>query len=217
MDELLGPAPQDLGYAAVEWTVPLLQQRLRQRLGLRFSDHTIRQELQRRRYVWKRSRYALDPDPELEKKRRIRRRIQHLPPRTALLAEDETDLLLFPPLRGGWSPRGQPKEVLLSGGNARRVIFGALNLHTGSRFFLPRECQRAGDSQAFLRLLHDRCRGWPVAMLQDEDPNHTAAGWVKLASTFNRELLRLPKRSPKLNPMDALWGQGKDIVSANKQ
>ena len=27
----------------------------------------------------------------------------------------------------------------------------------------------------------------------------------------------LPKRSPKLNPMDTLWGQGKDVISANKQ
>ncbi len=30
-------------------------------------------------------------------------------------------------------------------------------------------------------------------------------------------LLWLPKRSPKLNPMDTLWGQGKDVTSANKQ
>jgi hypothetical protein len=28
---------------------------------------------------------------------------------------------------------------------------------------------------------------------------------------------RVPKRSPNLNPMDTLWGQGKDVVSANKQ
>jgi hypothetical protein len=27
----------------------------------------------------------------------------------------------------------------------------------------------------------------------------------------------LPKRSPELNPMDTLWGQAKDIISANKQ
>jgi hypothetical protein len=25
----------------------------------------------------------------------------------------------------------------------------------------------------------------------------------------------LPKRSPKLNPLDTLWGQGKDLLSAN--
>jgi hypothetical protein len=30
-------------------------------------------------------------------------------------------------------------------------------------------------------------------------------------------LLWLPSRSPELNPMDTLWGQGKDVISANKQ
>ena len=140
-----------------------------------------------------------------------------MPPRTALLAEDETELLLFPPLRAGWSLRGRPKEVLLSGRNARRVIFGALNLQTGSRFFLPREHQRAADYQAFLRLLHDRYRGWHVALLQDEDPSHTAGGSVRLAGAFGMELLWLPKRSPQLNPMDTLWGQGKDVISVDKQ
>jgi hypothetical protein len=30
-------------------------------------------------------------------------------------------------------------------------------------------------------------------------------------------LLWLPNRSPKLNPMDTLWGQAKDVISANGQ
>lgn len=60
-----------------------------------------------------------------------------------VLAEDETDLLLFPPLRTCWSPKGQAKRVLLCGRNARRTVFGAMNLRTGRRLFLPREHQRA--------------------------------------------------------------------------
>ncbi len=134
-----------------------------------------------------------------------------------VLAEDETDLLLFPPLRSAWSPRGHPKEVRLSGRNARRVIFGALNLRTGRRLFLPREHQRAADFQAFVRVVHHHYRGWHVALLLDEDPSHTAKGSVQLASWFDIELISLPKRSPKLNPMDTLGGQGKDVISADKQ
>jgi hypothetical protein len=143
--------------------------------------------------------------------------VRHLRPRSVLLAEDETDLLLFPPLRAAWSPRGQPKEVLLSGRNARRVVFGAMNLRTGSRLLLARERQRAMDYQAFLRLIHDRYRGWHVALLQDEDSSHTAKGSVALAEAYDIEIIPLPKRAPKLNPMDTLWGQAKDIISANKQ
>lgn len=134
-----------------------------------------------------------------------------------VLAEDETDLLLFPPLRSCWSRRGQSAEVHLCGRNARRVIFGAMNLWNGRRLFLPRPRQRAADFQAFLRLLHDHYRGWHVALLLDEDPSHTAAGSVALAGLFDVELLWLPKRCPELNPMDTLWGEGKDVISVNKQ
>ena len=147
----------------------------------------------------------------------IRRLIRRLPPRTVLLAEDETDLLLFPPLRAGWAPRGEPKEVLLSGRNARRVFFGCLNLRTGTRHFLVRQRQRAGDFQAFLDLLHGHYRGWNVALLLDEDPSHTAAGSRKTAERWGIELIWLPKRAPELNPMDHLWGHGKDEISANRQ
>jgi hypothetical protein len=82
-----------------------------------------------------------------------------------VLAEDETDLLLFPPLRAAWSPRGRAKRVVLSGRNARRTVFGAMNLRTGRRLFLPREHQRAADFQAFLRVVHYYDRGWRVALL----------------------------------------------------
>ena len=134
-----------------------------------------------------------------------------------MLAEDETDILLFPPLRSCWSRQGEPTEVRLCGRNARRVVFGAMNLQNGRRLFLPREHQRAGDFQAFLRLVHHHYRGWHVALLLDEDPSHTAVGSERLASQFDMERLWLPKRCPELNPMESLWGEGKDNISANKQ
>jgi hypothetical protein len=134
-----------------------------------------------------------------------------------VLAEDETDLLLFPPLRGCWSLRGHPQRVILCGRNARRTVFAALNLRTGRRLFLPREHQRAADFPVFLREVHCCYRGWHVALLLEEDPSHTAQGSVRLAAGFDIDLLWLPKRCPELNPMDTLWGQGKDVISADGQ
>jgi hypothetical protein len=132
-----------------------------------------------------------------------------------VLAQDETDLLLFPVLRAGWARRGEPVEVVLSGQNARRVVFGAMNLRTGTRLFLPRKKGRSGDFQAFLAEARSCYRGWHVAMLLDEDSSHTAK--ASLAFAEGMTMLWLPKRSPELNPMDTLWGQGKDVISANKQ
>jgi hypothetical protein len=134
-----------------------------------------------------------------------------------LLVEDETDLLLFPPLRAGWALRGRPREVRISGQNARRVVFGAMNLCTGRRWFLVRDRQKALDFQEFLYLLHGHYRGWHLALLLDEDSSHTANSSLELAAALSIKLIWLPKRSPNLNPMDRLWGQGKDVVSANRQ
>lgn len=157
------------------------------------------------------------PIPSERKKRRICRAVSGLRERSVLLAEDETDLLLFPPLRATWSPRGQTTEVSLSGWNARRVVFGVMNLVTGHRLFQVRLHQRAEDFQAFLKWVHGQYRGWHVTLLLDGDRSHTAKSSQALAARLGMRLLWLPVRAPELNPMDTLWGQAKDVVNANKQ
>jgi len=132
-----------------------------------------------------------------------------------VLAQDETDLLLFPPLRAAWAKRGDPAPVWLSGRNARRVVFGAMNLRTGHRLFAPRERGRSADFRAFLGAVRSAYRGWHLALLLDADPCHTAKASVAAAAGVT--LLWLPARSPELNPLDTLWGQAKDAISANKQ
>ncbi len=96
----------------------------------------------------------LIPDPQRAAKvRQIRKQVNELRPRTALLFEDETDLLLLPLLRACWAKRGQPAEIPLTGRNARRVVFGAIHGGTGHRLLLARRRQRREDFRAFLELL----------------------------------------------------------------
>jgi hypothetical protein len=140
-----------------------------------------------------------------------------LSPAWAKLFEDETDLLLFPPLRAAWGRRGTPLEVPISGANARRVVFGALNIKTGRRQFLLRTRQRSVDFCAFLTLVARHYRGRPVALVLDEDASHTARASQALAAELGFRLLWLPKRCPELNGMDHLWGHGKDHVCADRQ
>jgi transposase len=210
--------PGDWGYRDLEWTVGLLQQHLARWDGRFWSERTVRRQLHQLGYVWKRPRYVLQPDRYRARKiRRIRKRIKDLEPRTALLFEDETDLLLFPPLRACWAKRGESAEVVLSRQNARRVIFGAINVQTGHRLLLPRPKQRAEDFQAFLGLIHNHYRSWPVELLLDGDSSHTAHGSVGLARELEIGLIWLPKRCPELNPVDHLWGHAKNEVCANHQ
>lgn len=74
--------PDDLGYPGMNWTVPLLREYLYDEGGCWLSGDTIRRQLQRFGYVWKRYRYVLPPDPEREKKTR------HPPPPGALAAAE---------------------------------------------------------------------------------------------------------------------------------
>jgi hypothetical protein len=133
------------------------------------------------------------------------------------LAEDETDLRLFPPLRASWSPRGWPEQVELSGANAKRVLFGCLNIRTGHRLRLVRGRQRGEDFQAVLDLVHGSYRAWNVTLLLDEDRSHTAGASRALAAKHRIDLEWLPKRSPHLNPMDHLWRYPKGAALANRQ
>ena len=143
--------------------------------------------------------------------------MKNLPPRSVLLAEDETDLRLFPPVHAGWAVRGQAAEVTISGNNAKRVLFGSINVWTGHRLFLTRQQGRGPDCEAFLDEIHEHYRGWHVALLLDEDSSHTAEDSQSLADDYDIELLWLPKRSPHLNPMDHLWRHGKEVMLANYQ
>ena len=94
------------------------------------------------------------PIPNGRKKRAIRRRLQKLPRHSITLFEDETDLLLFPPLRAAWALRGEPAPVPISGRNAKRVAYGTLNIRTGNRLLWALQGHRAADFQEFLEVVH---------------------------------------------------------------
>lgn len=68
LQELLSGSPTERKYEAGNWTVPLLQEELGHATGIHFSEDTIRRQLHQMGYTWKRPRYRLVPDPELEKK-----------------------------------------------------------------------------------------------------------------------------------------------------
>lgn len=134
-----------------------------------------------------------------------------------VLFEDETDLLLFPPLRASWSRRGEPAQVPITGQNAKRVVWGVFNVLTGYRLLWSSRRQRASDFCEFLELIRGHFRSWNVVLVLDSDSSHTAAASQAEAEELDLELLALPKRSPHLNPLDHLWRHAKQAVCANRQ
>ena len=68
LEQGLERKPEQWSYQASEWTVPLLIEHLAAQSGQRVSESTVRRQLRRMGYVWKRPRYVLQPDPAREKK-----------------------------------------------------------------------------------------------------------------------------------------------------
>src|SRR5262249_48612593 len=142
--------------------------------------------------------------------RLIRKKVRSLPEDCAVLFEDETDLLLFPPLRAGWFLRGKPATVPISGENAKRVVFGTIDVDTGRRVLISREEPCAVDFQILMREIRKGYGKRKVALLLDKASRHTAQRTRRLAAELDIEFIWLPQRSTKINPMDRLWKWGKD-------
>ena len=71
---------------------------------------------------------------------------------------DWTLLRLFPPLRATWALVGTQAVVPITGANAKRVLFGAIDLRTAHRIVLIRRHAGQADAQAFLSELRRRYR-----------------------------------------------------------
>jgi transposase len=212
--------PDSWGYTAVNWTSPLLRKHLETVFELSVSERTILRLMPGLGYVWKRPRHTLQnaKSPRVRRKlRRIRKRVQALPAGYVKLFADETDLLLFPPLRAGWFLRGKPADVPISGENGKRTVFGAINVETGELNLVAREGACAVDFQVLLRLIQQHYAGKKVVLLLDGASRHTAADSEDMAAELGIELIQLPSRCTNVNPMDRLWRQGKDKTCANRQ
>jgi transposase len=130
---------------------------------------------------------------------------------------DATILRLFPPLRCTWAFRGQQAAVRITGRNAKRVLFGAINPRTGHRLILRTPRMRQEDFQAFLRHLRSHYPGRPLWLILDRAPCHEAHKSQTLAGRLDIGLLWLPTQCPELNPVDHLWRELKRLIAANRQ
>ena len=129
-----------LGYSMTTWTVKTLANHLSRTYDCPITERTLRRRMADMGLCWKRPRYVYSTkDPHRAQKKGLScgacRRVE---PGAVILFEDETTLRWFPPLRGMWASRGEQAEVPITGQNAKRVLFGAINFRTGHRVILRR-------------------------------------------------------------------------------
>jgi transposase len=129
---------------------------------------------------------------------------------------DETGLREFPPLRAGWSQRGAPALVTISGRNTRRTLLGALNAATGELVTTVRERCRTDDVLAAVAALGAVRPGVPKLLIWDNAPPHHPTRVRQMADEAGITIVFLPFRAPELMPLEELWRGLKQIVAANR-
>jgi transposase len=211
--------PPNMGYVQACWTVALLLGHLWQRFRIRVSATTLRQALRRAGYRWTRPRLALPRkrDPQAEPKQaRLAEALGQA--EATVVAEDECDMHLLAVVRAMWQRLGQQLRIATPGQNAKRGVFGALNLRTGQWHYHLTERKRGVEFMAFLEALLVAYPLGSVYVIVDNASIHTSRAVRRWLGEHARlQLLYLPTYSGhQLNPVEKVWGVLKDHIAANR-
>ena len=129
---------------------------------------------------------------------------------------DETTVREYPPLRAGWSRRGEQAAVVISGRNAQRVIHGALATASGELLALVQPRGRTAEVEATVAALGQVRPDVPKLLVWDNAPPHHPKRVAAAARLAGIDLAFLPFRAPELMPLEDLWRGGKAVVAANR-
>lgn len=211
--------PPNSGYLQACWTVTLLVLHLATRFRLGVSPSRVRRALHQAKFCWKRPKLApaRRRDPRAaEKEAKIAAILAD--PGATLIAEDEADSQLLPILRAMWQRMGEQVRIPTPGQNAKRGMFGALNLRTGEWFYQLVAHKRSTDFIACLTSLLVAYPTGRICVLVDNASIHTSHAVHQWLATRPRlELLYLPTYSGhRLNPVEKVWWALKGNIAANR-
>lgn len=211
--------PPNSGYVQACWTVALLVLHLAARFRLTVSASRVRRALHQAGFRWKRPKLvpARRRDPRTaEKEAQIAAALAD--PTATLIAEDEADQQLLPVLRAMWQRVGQQVGIPTPGQNAKRGLFGALNLRTGAWFYQLAAHKRSADFIVFLTQLLTAYPAGRVYVLVDNASIHTSQAVQRWLAAHGRlVLVYLPTYSGhRLNPVEKVWWALKGTLAANR-
>jgi len=106
--------------------------------------------------------------------------------------------------------------VPITGNRAKRVVYGALNVGTGTIRLDEAAAWNQSSFQDHLRQLRSLWRGWKLVLFLDRGSPHTAKASRALAQRLGIEVRLLPTACPELNPLEGLWREIKGRVLSNE-
>ena len=104
----------------------------------------------------------------------------------------------------------------ITGNRSKRVVYGALNVGTGTICLDEAAGWNQSSFQEHLRHLRSLWRGWNLVLFLDRGSPHTAKASRALAAELGVEVRLLPTACPELNPLEGLWREIKGRVLSNE-
>jgi transposase len=129
---------------------------------------------------------------------------------------DETIITETPPLYCCYGRGGQQVRILITGGRAKRILHGAINIHSGDVVLLITDVWTEQTHQYFLEMIRSHWRGWQIILFEDRGTPHTSDDTLEAAAALRLEIRLLPTATPKLNAMDHLWRHVKERALGNR-
>lgn len=129
---------------------------------------------------------------------------------------DETIVVETPPLYSCYGRIGQQVCVPITGGHARRILHGAINVYTGDVLLWASKAWTQVEHQHFLCLVRRHWRGWHIVLFEDRASQHTTPRSRRIARYGAIEIRLLPRATPELNAMDHLWRHTKREALSNR-
>jgi transposase len=129
---------------------------------------------------------------------------------------DETIVTETPPLYAGYGHVGEQVRVLITGNRAKRILHGAINVHSGDVQLLITTEWTQETHQGFLSMIRSHWRGWNIVLFEDRASQHKAAASLRWAEQLGIEVRLLPRATPELNAMDHLWRHAKRETQGNR-
>lgn len=219
LEAQMSQSPTGYGYLSTLWSIGLLVLHLTQRFKMNVSASSVRRALHAMRFSWHRPKLApaRRPDPDRAQKEAHLQAILADPSAT-VIAEDECDVCLLATVRAMWQRIKTQVRLPTPGKNAKRGIFGALNLRTGQWHYQVTARKCSADFTAFLTsLLVAYAIGTIYVILDNVSIHHSKATLACLASHPRLQLVYLPTYSGhQLNPVEKVWWQLKRTIAANR-
>ena len=211
--------PTHFGLVRSRWTCGVLVLLLARECQVCVGRESVRRQLRRHDFVWRRPRPALRPrDPHYDRKlRQIQRLLAELPDDEVALFQDEAEVCTNPKVGAMWMPRGEQALLLTPGTNRKRHLVGSLAW--GSCLLVTTWAERR-DSAAFLAHVDQLRRTFRgrrlIHVICDNAAFHKSKAVKAYLKKHRRVRLHyLPTYAPETNPVERVWWHLHEQVTRN--